>query len=99
MPAWRNVSLAPAASPLWCSGTELSAKLLIAGLNRPVPTIAMIEPGSAIVQDESTCATVSMAMPMPTSTSPTDTIARPETRSARALVPPATKNITIVDGR
>jgi hypothetical protein len=99
MPACRNVSLTPAARPLWCSGTEPSANAVTDGLNRPVPTIATIEPGSATVQEESTSATVSIAMPTATSMSPTVTMALLETRSCMALVAPATKNMMMVDGR
>jgi hypothetical protein len=100
MPAWRNVSFVPAASPLCSTGTDPSATVVTAGLNMPVPIIARIDPGSAAVQCESTSMTSAICvMPAAMSTRPAPIIARGEIFSTSWLDAPATTKFTIVPGR
>ena len=63
IPAWRNVSLTPAATPLMSLETVPSATAVSAGLNSPVPISATIAPGRITVHDESTSASVNRTMP------------------------------------
>jgi hypothetical protein len=84
--------------PLWRCGRELIATPLIAGLKRPVPIRARISPGRMIVHEECTPASVISTMPPATSARPTLIIARAETFSPSAALPPDTKNMIAVPG-
>ena len=99
MPAWRNVSLTPAATPLCSGGTVPSATAVSAGLKSPVPIRATISPGSMIVHAELTPASVKSAIPTATRAEAAgDHRPRGEPRAER-LVAPLTKSIVIVPGR
>ena len=99
MPACRNVSFTPAATPLCSFGTVPSATAVSAGLKSPVPISATIAPGRMIVHDEPTPASVNSTIPAATSISPPDTISRADTFAPRALVAALTNSIVIVPGR
>ena len=85
IPAWRNVSFTPAATPLCSLETVPSATAVSAGLNSPVPISATIAPGRMTVHDESTSASVNRTMPTATSASPpADHDPRGDLRAERA---------------
>ena len=97
MPAWRNVSLTPAARPLCSIGAELSATAITAGLNRPVPTAATRarhERGPEL----STSPIVTRRHPAASASPTGDHHARRDLLAQRAVAP-ETKKITIVAGR
>jgi hypothetical protein len=98
MPAWRNMSLTPAARPLCSAGAELSATWLTAGLNMPVPIMATSRPGRNSHHDESIATIVSSAWPAPISVSPPAMSTRAETFWPTDAVAPATKKLSIVPG-
>ena len=98
MPAWRNVSFTPAATPLCSTGTELSATFVTAGLNRPVPIRATSRPGSRIHHEDVASASVNSPIPTATSARPTPIIVRAGTLAPSCAVAPDTTSMTSVPG-
>ena len=98
MPAWRAVSLTPAARPLCSTGTALSATFDSAGLNRPVPTHAISRPGITASHDEFSSASVKRARPAATIARPTETIVRAGTLAPSCAVAAETTSSSSVPG-